>query len=183
MGEQETLDQRLAEEEPEPDPYAEPEPEANLTVRDELENVDDGEVGEVRAGRLVDPNEGIGPDVDKDMVGIDVGIDGGRGQCRGGGHAHRPGRPVLRLAPQRLPVSADRAVRLGLLDVGDGQQIYWEECGNPEGKPAVFLHGGPGGGSTAESGSCSTRPGTGWCCSTSAAAAAAGRTPAPPTPT
>ena len=34
----------------------------------------------------------------------------------------------------------------GLLDVGDGQRIYWEECGNPDGKPAVFLHGGPGGG-------------------------------------
>ena len=34
----------------------------------------------------------------------------------------------------------------GMLDVGDGQQIYWEECGNPDGKPAVFLHGGPGGG-------------------------------------
>jgi proline iminopeptidase len=34
----------------------------------------------------------------------------------------------------------------GHLDVGDGQQIYWEECGNPDGKPAVFLHGGPGGG-------------------------------------
>ena len=36
----------------------------------------------------------------------------------------------------------------GLLDVGDGQQIYWEECGNPSGKPAVFLHGGPGAGSS-----------------------------------
>jgi proline iminopeptidase len=34
----------------------------------------------------------------------------------------------------------------GLLDVGDGQQIHWEECGNPAGKPVVFLHGGPGGG-------------------------------------
>lgn len=34
----------------------------------------------------------------------------------------------------------------GLLPVGDGQQIYWETSGNPEGKPAVFLHGGPGGG-------------------------------------
>ncbi len=34
----------------------------------------------------------------------------------------------------------------GLLDVGDGQRIYWEECGNPAGRPAVFLHGGPGGG-------------------------------------
>ncbi|GAB4587719.1 prolyl aminopeptidase [Nocardia sp. IFM 10818] len=34
----------------------------------------------------------------------------------------------------------------GLLDVGDGQQIYWEVSGNPAGKPVVFLHGGPGGG-------------------------------------
>jgi proline iminopeptidase len=36
----------------------------------------------------------------------------------------------------------------GLLDVGDGQQLYWETCGNPEGKPAVVLHGGPGSGCT-----------------------------------
>lgn len=34
----------------------------------------------------------------------------------------------------------------GMLDVGDGQRIYWEESGNPNGKPVVFLHGGPGGG-------------------------------------
>jgi proline iminopeptidase len=34
----------------------------------------------------------------------------------------------------------------GMLDVGDGQLIHWELCGNPDGKPAVFLHGGPGGG-------------------------------------
>ncbi|ONM48677.1 prolyl aminopeptidase [Nocardia donostiensis] len=31
------------------------------------------------------------------------------------------------------------------LDVGDGQSVYWEVSGNPDGKPAVFLHGGPGG--------------------------------------
>jgi proline iminopeptidase len=37
----------------------------------------------------------------------------------------------------------------GWLDVGDGQQIHWEVCGNPEGKPAVVLHGGPGSGCTA----------------------------------
>ena len=36
----------------------------------------------------------------------------------------------------------------GLLDVGDGQHMYWECCGNPEGKPALFLHGGPGSGCT-----------------------------------
>jgi proline iminopeptidase len=34
----------------------------------------------------------------------------------------------------------------GMLDVGDGHRVYWELCGNPAGKPAVFLHGGPGGG-------------------------------------
>ena len=36
----------------------------------------------------------------------------------------------------------------GMLDVGDGHSLYWELSGNPEGKPAVFLHGGPGGGSS-----------------------------------
>ncbi len=34
----------------------------------------------------------------------------------------------------------------GRLDVGDGQVLYWEESGNPDGKPALFVHGGPGGG-------------------------------------
>ena len=34
----------------------------------------------------------------------------------------------------------------GELAVGDGQHIYWETCGNPAGKPAVVLHGGPGSG-------------------------------------
>ena len=38
--------------------------------------------------------------------------------------------------------------RTGFLDVGDGHQVYYEECGNPRGKPVVFLHGGPGGGCT-----------------------------------
>jgi proline iminopeptidase len=35
-----------------------------------------------------------------------------------------------------------------MLDVGDGQQLYWEICGNPAGKPALVLHGGPGSGCT-----------------------------------
>ncbi|MEX2623572.1 MAG: prolyl aminopeptidase [Acidimicrobiia bacterium] len=34
----------------------------------------------------------------------------------------------------------------GMLEVGDGHQVYWESCGNPHGKPALFLHGGPGSG-------------------------------------
>jgi Family of unknown function (DUF5709) len=63
----ETLDQRIAQEEPEPDPYE--------VAATETEDVD-GEVGNERAGRLVDENQGIGPDEEKDMVGDDVGIDG-----------------------------------------------------------------------------------------------------------
>jgi proline iminopeptidase len=34
----------------------------------------------------------------------------------------------------------------GYLDTGDGHQVYWERIGTKGGKPAVFLHGGPGGG-------------------------------------
>lgn len=37
----------------------------------------------------------------------------------------------------------------GMLDVGDGHRIYWEVSGNPSGKTALALHGGPGGGSSA----------------------------------
>jgi hypothetical protein len=64
-GDHQSLDERLAAEEPDVKP-------------DEAEGdfIDDGEVGGERAGRLVDPNQGIGPDVDKDLIGDDVGIDG-----------------------------------------------------------------------------------------------------------
>jgi hypothetical protein len=60
----ETLEQRLAQEEPD---------ESDASDEDYL---DDGEVGNARAGRLVDPNEGIGEDIDSEMIGDDVGIDG-----------------------------------------------------------------------------------------------------------
>jgi hypothetical protein len=59
----ESLEQRLAQEEPE-------------TTDDDGEYLDDGEVGTARAGRLVDPNEGIGEDEDAELFGSDVGIDG-----------------------------------------------------------------------------------------------------------
>jgi proline iminopeptidase len=36
----------------------------------------------------------------------------------------------------------------GMLDVGDGNLVYWETCGQPAGKPALVLHGGPGSGCT-----------------------------------
>ena len=32
----------------------------------------------------------------------------------------------------------------GMLDTGDGNLVYWEACGNPDGKPALMVHGGPG---------------------------------------
>ena len=37
----------------------------------------------------------------------------------------------------------------GLLEVGGGTAVYWETCGNPRGKPALVLHGGPGSGCSA----------------------------------
>jgi proline iminopeptidase len=38
----------------------------------------------------------------------------------------------------------------GMLYVGDGNFMYWEVCGNPAGKPALVVHGGPGSGSRSE---------------------------------
>ena len=35
-----------------------------------------------------------------------------------------------------------------MLDVGDGNLVHWEACGNPAGKPALEVHGGPGSGCT-----------------------------------
>ncbi|MCM0621212.1 DUF5709 domain-containing protein [Nocardioides bruguierae] len=66
----ETLDQRVEQEVPEPDPYAE------TTEISETEHLADGEVGDESAGRLVAPDEGLAADTEKDLVGDDVGIDG-----------------------------------------------------------------------------------------------------------
>jgi proline iminopeptidase len=38
------------------------------------------------------------------------------------------------------------AYESGFLDTGDGHRVYWERSGTRGAKPAVFLHGGPGGG-------------------------------------
>ena len=40
--------------------------------------------------------------------------------------------------------------KTGMLDTGDGHQSYWELCGNPQGKSAVFVHGGPSAGCSAD---------------------------------
>lgn len=63
----ESLDQRLAQEVPEPDPY--------VQAAGEVEDVG-GEVGAERAGRLVAEDEGAHEDTEKDLVAEDVGIDG-----------------------------------------------------------------------------------------------------------
>lgn len=47
--------------------------------------------------------------------------------------------PALAVAHPNKPTTH------GLLPTVDGQQIYWEEWGNPAGTPALYLHGGPGG--------------------------------------
>jgi hypothetical protein len=66
----ESLEQRLAQEEPEPDVVlGEPDEQAEGAI-------DDGEVGRERAGRIVAPDEGAHTDVEKDLVATDVGIDG-----------------------------------------------------------------------------------------------------------
>lgn len=63
----ETIDQRMRQEVPDVDPYAE-----------ETINEDDTtpEVGDRRAGRLVEPDEGVREDDEKDLLANDVGIDG-----------------------------------------------------------------------------------------------------------
>jgi proline iminopeptidase len=38
----------------------------------------------------------------------------------------------------------------GMLEVSPVHRVYWEQSGNPKGKPVVFLHGGPGGGTDAK---------------------------------
>lgn len=71
----ESLDEKLAEEEPDVDPYAEPEESDS-----EDENALDEQVGldeaDERTGRLVQPDEGEGADIDSQELATDVGIDG-----------------------------------------------------------------------------------------------------------
>jgi hypothetical protein len=66
----ETLDQRLAQEEPDPALAAD-------LGEDDQEVLDDGEVGTDRSGRLVAEDEGFGEDDESDLIATDVGIDAG----------------------------------------------------------------------------------------------------------
>ncbi|AGL17695.1 DUF5709 domain-containing protein [Actinoplanes sp. N902-109] len=67
----ESLDDLLAEEEPDVDPYA------DADGDDEDELIRRGDDAEPRAGRLVADDEGLGPDEEADSIAYDVGIDSG----------------------------------------------------------------------------------------------------------
>jgi hypothetical protein len=62
----ESLDQRIAQEEPDPE----------WDAWDE-EDLDDDQVGDTRSGRLIAPDEGTGEDTDQAPLAFDAGIDGG----------------------------------------------------------------------------------------------------------
>ncbi|MGH8140500.1 MAG: prolyl aminopeptidase [Steroidobacteraceae bacterium] len=63
---------------------------------------------------------------------------------------HTRKRPASRTGALRGLYAGSKPYRSGFLRVSDVHEIHFEECGNPRGKPAVFLHGGPGGGSDAK---------------------------------
>jgi len=63
----ETLDELLSEEEPDP----------SMQLDDPDEQAGDDEVGDRRAGRLVASDEGFGVDAEADLLGSEVGVDGG----------------------------------------------------------------------------------------------------------
>jgi proline iminopeptidase len=54
--------------------------------------------------------------------------------------------PRLQRAMERYPLIEPFAS--GFLEVGDGNRVFWETSGNPDGKPALVVHGGPGSGSS-----------------------------------
>jgi proline iminopeptidase len=67
------------------------------------------------------------------------------------GIKRRPRLPQARAAGKAAPAGsalypAIRPYQKGFLRVSELHELYYEQSGNPEGKPAVFLHGGPGGG-------------------------------------
>lgn len=55
-----------------------------------------------------------------------------------------PSSPLRSLYPEIEPFDS------GFLPVSPLHTLYYEQCGNPNGKPVVFLHGGPGGGTNAK---------------------------------
>ena len=73
----ESLDQLLAEEEPEADPYADPDDGEDDDEDSRADDLWGDDEPEPRSGRLVADDEGAHPDAEEDLVAHDVGIDGG----------------------------------------------------------------------------------------------------------
>ena len=69
----ESFEQRLQQEIPEPDPYEEAE---QMSIEELEGRPKSDQVGDQRAGRLVEPDEGARTDTEGDLLGTDVGIDG-----------------------------------------------------------------------------------------------------------
>ncbi|HEY0470403.1 MAG TPA: DUF5709 domain-containing protein [Kribbella sp.] len=105
----ETLDQRLAQEEPDVDPYA-----------DDGENVGGPEIGGPRSGRLVAPDEGAHLDDEKDLVAEDVGIDGGASSAE---------EAAVHLVDEDEPFELDDEDETDLEDVRD---VDLGDVGDPE---------------------------------------------------
>jgi len=61
------------------------------------------------------------------------------------GPAHAKRKPATRSQKLRVLYPPVKAYRTGFLRVSEVHELYYEESGNPRGKPAVFVHGGPGG--------------------------------------
>lgn len=72
---------------------------------------------------------------------------------------------------------------VGFLDAGDGNRVYYEQIGNPEGKPALSVHGGPGRAHRSGPRGLGTLSATVSSASTSGTAVVAPRTPATRRPT
>jgi proline iminopeptidase len=53
---------------------------------------------------------------------------------------------TMKAVPPAQPFPPIEPYDQGLLDVGDGNRVFWEVCGNRDGKPALVVHGGPGSG-------------------------------------
>ena len=58
---------------------------------------------------------------------------------------HAPAAPAVANASRRVLYPDNEPFASGWLSTGGPHEIYYEECGKPNGKPAVILHGGPGG--------------------------------------
>src|SRR6185312_13418590 len=75
-----------------------------------------------------------------------LNVDTGSKPQRSAGTIARAMATSPRAGARRRLYPPVKPYRTGFLRVSELHEIYFEECGNPNGKPAVFLHGGPGGG-------------------------------------